>query len=317
MGSNMKLAAQRLLKIADDLEREAADNTFFVCDGCNHTSSLKDINAKRKMAGENHKVKRIANVSVNDSVTCLACGGKMSYVPTDSSEKYYVESEDTGADIFEPVDERDNEDADVAAPEKDEAPAIDESVSETSDTTETPEGDETVSETSDTTETPEGDKTEDTTEIADYDGNPDMDKEDPKDEGIPEPEGVTPDGIPAPDSDTGDSAGEPGAEGVPGEDAPAPEGDIPEGDTPEETPDLEGDVPDGDAPASEGESDPVTEETVTDETVEEPMSEGTPDEEAPIDEDGVVLPKKDVPKFEKIPKDASEDFLRAIAKYSI
>jgi hypothetical protein len=301
----MKLAAQRLFKIADDLEKEAAENTFFVCDGCNHTASLRDINAKRKVAGENHKVKRVANVSVNDAVTCLACGGKMSYVPTDSSDKYYVESEDTGADIFEPVDERGDNESDIADPEKDEAPAIDESVSDTSDTTETPEGDKTVSETTDITETPEGDTTEDTTEISDYDGNPDMDKEAPKDEGIPETEGETPEGIPAPapDGDTGDSAGEPGVEGVPGEEAPAPA--------------PEGDMPEGDAPVPDGEEEPVVEETVTDETVEAPTDEVVPGEEAPIDEDGVVLPKKDVPKFEKIPKDASEDFLRAIAKYSI
>jgi hypothetical protein len=105
MGSNMKLATERLLKIADDLEREAAENTFFVCDGCNHTASLADINKKRKLASSVFKVKRTANVSVNDAVTCVACGGKMSYVPTESSEKFYVESEDTGADIFEPVKE--------------------------------------------------------------------------------------------------------------------------------------------------------------------------------------------------------------------
>lgn len=286
MGSNMKLAAERLLKIAEDLEKEAACNTFFVCDGCNHTASLQDINVKRKTAGENHNVKRIANVSVNDSVTCLACGGKMSYVPTDSSNKYYVEAEnadDTGADIFEPVDEQeskqDGETSDVANPEADITPEVGDPVP---DPTATPEGEQTVSETSDIEDTPEEDKTEDTTEITDYDGNPDAE---------PKPEGDVGDGAPEEDS-------EPMGDGAP-----------------EVAPELEGESETVTEDTPEGE--PVTEETVTDETIETPGEGGTPDEEAPIDEDGVQLPKKDVPKFEKIPKDASEDFLRAIAKYSV
>ncbi len=74
------------------LWKEAADNTYFVCDGCNHTSSLADINTKRVTAGKALNVKRIASVSVNDKVICPACGDKMAYVPTDMSEKYYVEA---------------------------------------------------------------------------------------------------------------------------------------------------------------------------------------------------------------------------------
>lgn len=303
MGSNMKLAAERLLKIADDLEREAAGNTFFVCDGCNHTSSLADINAKRKTAGGQYKVKRIANVSVNDSVTCLACGGKMSYAPTETSDKYYVEAEegeDTGADIFEPVDEQgkdetsDVTETDETKTETDEIPTVDETVSETTDT---PEGDETVSETSETTETPEGDTTEDTTdEISDYDGNPEENTSEETDttedtETIPEPDAVEE----SPESDVGDTSLE-------DESAPV-ENEMPE-EEPEESP--------------EGEGGAVEEETVTDETENLPMGDETSDEEeTPVDEDGVDLPKKDVPKFEKIPKDASDPFWKSVAKYTI
>lgn len=296
MGSNMKLAAERLFKIADDLEKEAAENTFFVCEGCNHTSSLSDINTRRKTAGEQHKVKRVANVSVNDTVSCPACGDRMSYVPTDISEKYYVEAEDdqedTGADIFEPVNEqeKDEETSNMPKPEGDNPPAVE-------DVSITPETD-LEGETSEN-------KDVETSDITDYDGN-DGDSEVPSDESPTEgvPDESTPDvdetpELPAPESDS----------------EQAPESDseqAPEEGTPEETPAL---------PAPDGEE-PVVEETVPEEgdpTGEQGDSgvDGVPEEEEPIDEKGVEIPKKEVPKFEKIPKDASEDFIRAIAKYSI
>jgi hypothetical protein len=287
MGSNMKLAAERLFKIADDLEKEAAENTFFVCEGCNHTSSLADINIRRKTAGEQHKVKRIANVSVNDSVSCPACGDKMSYVPTEMSEKYYVEAEDdqedTGADIFEPVDEQGkDETSDMSEPEGDIPQAV--NVTPIAPENEsTPEGD-----------IPEN-KDEETSEITDYDGD---DSEVPSDETPTEG---------APDESTPDVDETP--------ELPAPESDseqAPEEGAPEETPAL---------PAPDGEE-PIVEETVPEEegpTGEQgaPGLEGVPGEEEPVEEKDVEVPKKEVPKFEKIPKDASEDFIRAIAKYSI
>lgn len=112
MSSNMKLAAERLFKLADAIEEEAYNSTYFVCDDCNHTASLKDINERRKQAAEKNNVLHIAKVTVNDNITCVACGGKMAYVPTNSSMKYYVEAEgdededdEENLDIFEPVDE--------------------------------------------------------------------------------------------------------------------------------------------------------------------------------------------------------------------
>ena len=123
MESNMKLAAERLLKIADDLEKEAADNTYFVCDGCNHTASLASINGKRRIAAEKHNVSHVANVTVNDAVTYLACGGKMSYVPTDESSKFYVEAvddpegESEELDIFESVDDQEKKKDEQGLPE--------------------------------------------------------------------------------------------------------------------------------------------------------------------------------------------------------
>jgi len=45
----------------------------------------------------------------------------------------------------------------------------------------------------------------------------------------------------------------------------------------------------------------------------------TPDaeEKADLKEKGIDLPKNDVPKFEKIPKDAQDAFWRSVAKYDI
>jgi len=107
MGSGIKLAAEKLMKIANELEKEASVNTYFVCDRCNHTASLSEINSRRKVAAEKSKIEHIAAITVNDIITCVACGGKMAYVPTEDSEKYYIEAEedDLGDDIFEPVNE--------------------------------------------------------------------------------------------------------------------------------------------------------------------------------------------------------------------
>lgn len=291
MGSNMKLAAEKLFKIADTLEKEAADNTYFVCDGCNHTSSLADINAKRRLASETYKVKRVANVTVNDKVLCPACGDKMAYVPTDMSEKYYVEaeSEDVGADIFEPVDERGNsETPDEVVPEGDEPPTVDEAAPTVDEAA--PAADESAP------KGPEGDVPE-TSDITDYDGT--SDNETPEDE---------------------TQTDEPKADDSFGTDEAVPEATDTEG-APEET-SQDNFTPDG-------EENPVTEETVPEDSSEEPAPEGDmpegdmpegdvseiPEDES-VSENGVEVPKKDVPKFEKIPKDASADFMRAIAKYS-
>jgi hypothetical protein len=280
MGLNIKIAAERLIKIANELEREAADNTFFVCDGCNHTASLADINKKRKVASAAHNVKRTANVSVNDSVTCLACGGKMSYVPTDVSQKYYVEAEDTedtGADIFEPVDERDTEKtedtSDTNEQDNAEPPIVDETAPETSENDMPPAVGGAIP---DIEKTPEGD----TQGIVDYDGNPE--KADKSDDTEMNNSEKVPDTAPE------------------DEDTPAPE--------------------DEDTPAPEDEDTPVVEETVPENSEEVSTDEKVPvDETEPTDEEitEAELPKKDVPKFEKIPKEAQDAFWRSVAKYSV
>jgi hypothetical protein len=273
MGSNIKIAAERLYKIADELEKEASDNTFFVCDGCNHTASLSDINLKRKLASSTFNVKHVANVTVNDSVTCVACGGKMSYVPTENSGKYYVEAEDTGADIFE---------GDTAE--------------------ETPE-------TAVTSETPEN-----------TDAEPALEE--------PAPADPTPEESPATEDYDTNPVGD-----ATSEETPALE------DKSEETPALEDKSQMGDG-ASDGEDSSVVEETVTEDTVSEDTPENTPEdmsaevpsdvptdgtgdetpdaeEKADLKEKGIDLPKNDVPKFEKIPKDAQDAFWRSVAKYDI
>jgi len=87
----MKNAAEELLKIADDLENEAAAVTQFVCEGCNHTATLEIINTKRVEAAQNSGQEVVvAKIDVEDVISCPACGGRMSYQPTEESQKYYI-----------------------------------------------------------------------------------------------------------------------------------------------------------------------------------------------------------------------------------
>lgn len=103
----MKQAAEELLKIADSIEKEAAEVTEFVCDSCNHTATLASINEKRKeaaeQAGDNVTV---SNITVNDTVNCPACDGIMSYRPTEASEEYYIDEDK----IAENDDDNDDDD---------------------------------------------------------------------------------------------------------------------------------------------------------------------------------------------------------------
>jgi hypothetical protein len=105
----MKKAAEELLKIADEIEQEAAAVTQFVCESCNHTASLASINAKRKTAaqevGENVTV---SDITVNDKIQCPACDGVMAYKATEASEAYYFDP-DKKAEETETVKEEKKE----------------------------------------------------------------------------------------------------------------------------------------------------------------------------------------------------------------
>jgi hypothetical protein len=92
MAISMKQAAEELLKIADELDKDAAEVTEFVCDKCNHTATLATINGKRaelgKQAGENVVV---SSISVEDKIACPACDGVMAYRATEASTPYYAD----------------------------------------------------------------------------------------------------------------------------------------------------------------------------------------------------------------------------------
>lgn len=110
---SVKLAAEELLKIADEIEMEAAQVTQFVCDSCNHTATLATINARRKEAaegvGENVTV---ADITVNDKISCPACEGVMAYQETEASQDYYFDPEKAAAEA--PHDESTETPADEA-----------------------------------------------------------------------------------------------------------------------------------------------------------------------------------------------------------
>ena len=111
---SMKQAAEELLKIADDIEKDAAKVTQFVCPECNHTATLAKINERRKAAasevGENIAV---SDITVNDKIACPACEGVMAYAETITSQPYYFDPDKVAADA--PHDETKETPAEEAA----------------------------------------------------------------------------------------------------------------------------------------------------------------------------------------------------------
>jgi hypothetical protein len=129
MSFNAKEAAEKLFEIADVIEKQASQATFFVCEGCNHTSNLETINSVRARYASENNAEVTSNVSVDDTISCKACGGDMKYAATEESEKFFVEaaskkSEDESEE--EPVD-------DFSEEEVSEEPADEETTEEPAD----------------------------------------------------------------------------------------------------------------------------------------------------------------------------------------
>jgi len=97
----IKKAADELLRLADEIEKEASEKIFFACNSCDHKVNLATINAKRKEAADLNSKQAgkqivIASISVDDKIHCPNCtSGKMAYAPTEESEKYLVEADDS------------------------------------------------------------------------------------------------------------------------------------------------------------------------------------------------------------------------------
>ena len=131
MSFNAKEAAQRLFDIADAIEKQAAEKTLFVCEGCNHTASLGSINTERAKFASDNGISNVSGISVENTITCKACGGDMKYAATEESEKFFVEAADVLIEDTEEV--TDEEPAEEEAPAEEDAPieVTDEDVDET------------------------------------------------------------------------------------------------------------------------------------------------------------------------------------------
>ncbi len=104
---SIKKAAEELLKIADDIEKEAEEVTQFVCTECNHTATLASINGQRKEAAENSEDNVTVNdVTVNDTLQCPACTGTMAYAASEASDAYYFDPEKKADDSEEDDDDK-------------------------------------------------------------------------------------------------------------------------------------------------------------------------------------------------------------------
>ena len=126
MSFNAKEAAEKLFKIADIIEKQAAQKTFFVCDGCNHTASLESINSVRAKFASENQVESVASVCVDDVIACTACGGDMSYSATEESAKFFIEASSSKKSGDGPEDEfgvKEEDETDTKEHENAETPA--------------------------------------------------------------------------------------------------------------------------------------------------------------------------------------------------
>lgn len=237
MDPRLKQAAKRLLDIASKMEKKALEETFFVCESCNHTASLVSINRARKEAADKHGIENIAEITANDSIACKACDGTMLYVPTEESRKYYIEAAE-GDDALPPLEEPREEEAPREMPEEEESGE----------------------------EKPKKPKKE-KSEI--------FDPVDEQEEGEEE----------LPPAELGKA-------------------EVSEREEPEEEPEEEAGV---------------IEEEVAEAEAEEPEKKEKPKPKKKTkdkpDDGKVKFPKDETPKFEKMPKDASEEFRAAVSKY--
>lgn len=122
---SLKKQAEEILAIANEIEKQAAEVTNFVCKDCNHTTTLAKINAARKTAanevGENVTV---ADISVSDEISCPACQGVMAYVETEASAPYYYDDA-VEAKAADPEEKEEKEDCKTASTEPIDYDAID------------------------------------------------------------------------------------------------------------------------------------------------------------------------------------------------
>lgn len=108
MSFNAKEAAQKLFDLADVIEKQAAQKTFFVCASCNHTANLESINSTRAKFASEHSIETVSSISIEDTISCRACGGDMKYAATEESEKFFVEASEDPTDYKEENDIEDS-----------------------------------------------------------------------------------------------------------------------------------------------------------------------------------------------------------------
>jgi len=92
--------AEDLLAVAAEIEKQAAEVTTFVCDTCNHTTTLAKINSARKtVASEIGENVTVSDIAVSDKVNCPApdCSGVLAYRETEASQPYYYDTEKEAA----------------------------------------------------------------------------------------------------------------------------------------------------------------------------------------------------------------------------
>jgi len=104
--SKLKEAAESLLKVADAIEKDAAEVSEFVCEDCNHTATLATINEKRlEAASQSEEEVKVAEITVNDKINCPACDGVMAFRANEASAPYYIDDSEKTAEEEKTADE--------------------------------------------------------------------------------------------------------------------------------------------------------------------------------------------------------------------
>lgn len=305
MDSNVKTAAEKLLKIADAIEKEAFDCTYFVCQDCNHTANLTSIDTRRKEAAEDHGIKTVGSLSIDDVIVCPACSGDMTYVANEDSDRFWVEA--GAAKIAEVAEEIMQEDDD-APPMGD----TEEGEAEEGAGPFEPVDEQAKNQKKDEIEEEMKSKGVDEDQIDLSYGDEDDGEEPPKKEETPTGDDVEP--MPEPEPSVDEEADNEAEMPSKPEPSKVDETTVTEDEQVDEEP---RDFQEPQAPGEAEESDALVEET-DEEDVEKPKKKK---KDKPDDGD-VAFPKEPTPKFEMPPKmkekEASGDaYWKAVARYSV
>lgn len=114
MSFNTREAAERLLELADKIEKAAAESTIFRCSDCGNEFTLAAINSTRARYASEYGLELNNIVTIGDTVECNSCGGDLKYASTPDSDRFYIEASDSDTEDEDSNTEDEDTDEEVA-----------------------------------------------------------------------------------------------------------------------------------------------------------------------------------------------------------